>query len=208
MLAPEQVELWVRERGPWLYWSFSNERLWPWILRDGIQPQDVAGVPTLLAGMEPRPGHIYFMTDPTPRARFAAFVGNEPQVRVHMGHLDRANFACDEDRIGAHRPLASHRDEVKALPRRRCLSARQPGMKAGDWMNLHADIVDQPEWVWHSMHELTVAYLGGVPADVLDILPLHVLDDWEPADAGETYVEVPDGKRPAHYLGDMAALAR
>jgi len=61
---------------------------------------------------------------------------------------------------------------------------------------------------WHSMSELTVAYKGGVPADVLDILPLGVLDDWEPADAGEPYVKVPGGERPAHYKGDMAALAR
>ena len=140
------------------------------------------------------------MTDPTPTARRDAGVGAEPHARVDIRDLDLDCLATDEDRVGAKRSLEDHRWEVRRLSRWGELPARPPEMPAGEWMNLHDGIVDGPDWVWHSMTELTVAHRGGVEAALLKFLPLY-MGDWEPANPGEVYVEQPPGAPVAHYLG-------
>lgn len=150
--------------------------------------------------MASRPGHVYFMTDPTPRARLAAGAGAEPHARVDIRSLHLKHLVTDEDRVGAARPLSTHRWVVQQLSGWGELPARPRKMPAGEWMNLHHDIVDRPDWVWHSMTELTVAHRGGVEAALLTFLPLY-MGDWEPADPGEVYVEQPPGAPVAHYLG-------
>jgi hypothetical protein len=187
VLTEEQRDAWIWDHGPWLYWSLYNPRLWPLVMRDGIQPSIVTGQKGLHGEMPPRPGHVYFMTDPTPAARLAAGVVNEPQARVDIRNLCLDRLATDEDRVGAHRPLSTHRYEVQQLPRWNELPERPEEMTAAEWMNEHSEIVDQPEWVWHSMTELTVAHRGAVKFELMEVLPLYVLEDWEPAAEGETF---------------------
>jgi hypothetical protein len=201
VLTEELRTTWVAEHGPWLYWSLNNPRLWPWVLRDGIQPSDVTGRPGLLPGMESRPGHIYLMTDWIPRARIAAFVVGEPAVRVDMRALELDRFATDEDRMGATRALLDHAPEVKQLPGWSQLSRRPATTSAAQWMNDNSQVVDQAEWVCFSMSEYTVAYRGGIEIALLEVLPLYVRDDWEPADPGEEFVQPPPGTPAAHFTG-------
>lgn len=201
MLTKAQRDEWVDEHGPWLYWSLPNQRLWPWVLRDGIQPRDITGQAGISPGMSSRPGHIYFMTDCIPAARVAASVVNEPHARVDIRRLELHRFATDEDRLDAGSSLASHTGAVRQLPRWDELTERPMGMQVGDWMNEHTVIVDQCEWVRFSMRWLTVAYRGGVDASILEFLQLYLDLDWEVARPGERYLELPRGATPAHYIG-------
>jgi hypothetical protein len=201
VLTAEQRDAWVWDHGPWLYWALFSQEVWPWVMRDGIQPRSVTGQSGMTSAMESRPGHIYFMTEPTPLARRAAGVVNEPQVRVDIRRLKLCLFATDEDRVGAQRPLAQHRQTVKNLSGWSDLTDRAPGVSTGEWMNQNTDVVDRADWVWHSMTELTVAYNGGVGRDLLELLPLYVHDDWRPAQPGEEYVKQPLGHPAQGYIG-------
>lgn len=203
-LTEELRNKWIWNQGPWLYWHFSNARLWPWVLRDGIQPRTVTGQTGQHLNMKSRPGHVYLLTQPTPAARLAADVIGEAQVRVDLRRLHLDRMATDEDRVGAKKPLAQQRDVVKDLSDWAHLPERQPSEQVGDWMNTNAGIVDAPDWVFHSMTEYTVAHRGGIPAHLCEWLPLYLLDDWEEADPNELYVEVAPGQRAQHYKGDLA----
>lgn len=61
-LTAEQIEEWIGDHGPWLYWC-THAPLWPWILRDGIQPREPTGQGGLHADLRSRPGHVYLLTD-------------------------------------------------------------------------------------------------------------------------------------------------
>lgn len=202
MLTGEARDAWIRGNGPWLY-ACIRKYQWPFILRDGYLPRSETDEPTMLPAMEPRPGYVYLLTDWTPTARLNGGVHGlgEPQFRVDIRSLDRARFACDEDRIGATRPLLKQREEVKALPGWDELDERKDGETVGAWMNRHEHIVDQSEWVHFCMTENTVAYKGGIPAKLIVPLPLYFDDDWEAAELGERCEPPPKGSPPKHYKG-------
>ena len=196
-----QREAWVREHGPWLYWCNWKTRLWPWILRDGIQPPSATGQSGMHAGMPSRPGHVYFLTEPTPRARLAANAGTEPQARVNIRDLDLDRLATDEDRVNYALSPPAHQARIWSLPGFRDLPDRPGKERLAAWMNEHAAVVDQPAWVLFSMEHRTVAYRGGVAISQVDIIAPYICDDWEPACPGESFVEQSIGTPAAHYKG-------
>ncbi len=207
MLRADQVDGWIGSHGPWLYWRNPRLDVWPWVLRDGVLPRTETGQKGQVPAMESRPGHIYFMTDHTPRARAAGFVGGEPHLRIDIRKLDISRFATDEDRIRAHKKPKGGDFEETQLPGWRDLPERTDAL-VGDWMNTYSKILDQSEWVMYSMERLTVAYAGSVPFESFEVLPPYLLTDWEPADPGEEYVATPKGAVPRHYLGDPAYFLR
>lgn len=205
MLTATQRDAWILDHGPWLYWTLATSWQWPWILRDGIQPSARTGRVGVTVDMVSRPGHIYFMTDCIPAARIVAQASGEPDARVDIRMLDLARFATDEDRLDAGRPLANHDGPVKQLPRWAELPERPHGTSVGEWMNEQSSIVDQAEWVWHSMVGLTVAYRGGVEAAMLEFLPRYLSLDWEPACPPDECVEHPRTSPRSHFIGGRTA---
>lgn len=199
------MDEWIAGHGPWLYWCINDPTLWPWVLRDGIQPRMVTGQAGLHATMGSRPEHIYFLTDMTPRARLVAGATGEPQARVDIRSLDISRLGSDEDRVYGGVPLERHSPDVKALSRWAELATCGPDETVGDWMNRQTGIVDQPDWVQFSMENLTVAYRGNVVVDHLELLPLYLKCDWEPAEPGEEWPGSAGASGPAHYTGPPEA---
>lgn len=208
MLSASDILAWVDDYGPWLYWGVSHPARWPWILRDGIQPRTTAGVSGSMGkNMESRPGCIYFLTDWIYAARRASGVTGEPQVRVDIRGLDPARFVTDEDRIAADTAWGRQTAAIQGLPGWGTLTGPSSPSQVGAWMNSNAAVVDQREWVLHSMRGHSVAYVGGIAISDVEIIGPYVRDDWDPAPTGEPYTSAPAGQPPKYFKGLPETLA-
>ncbi len=198
MLDAGARDSWIEANGPWFYWAVWNLKLWPWILRDGIQPQTESQQRGLHAELPSRPGHIYFLTDWI-QAAWEAAGTVMPSCRVRIEHLELERLATDEDRVSAALRRGSQPEPASPLPGWDEVGRCPEPDDLGEWMNARSSVVDQTEWVSFSMRNRTVAYRGSVPRRHLEILYSSIEEWWEPAEPGEVFSEATEPA--AHFIG-------
>jgi len=167
-LRRDWLDDWVRNGGTdgWFYHRVFAEQLLPWILRDGLLPRSQTRVSGLQPGMPSRPTHIYLVTHTDRRAFEEAGMGSgPPHLAVHAGSLDPDAIDSDEDKIGAD--LTKPPAAVLTLPGASSLRWRQRGELVWKWAAANTGVIDQPEWVKHSLQQGAVAYRKPIPLGAL-----------------------------------------
>ncbi len=184
-LSEDHLAEWIATApgGGWLYHRIALEQLLPWVMRDGLLPRQTTGMAGIHFGMASRETHIYLATSNDPMIFAAAGMGEGlAHIRVHASDLRAELMDSDEDKIGGYDRLRS--DAIMRLPGAQSLVWPASGSSVGLWAAASSEVIDQPEWVLHSLQQGAVAYRGVIAVQHLRFAA-DARSRWRPADRGD-----------------------
>jgi hypothetical protein len=173
------IECWVRTNGPTLKHQTSEPAI-PFIKREGLSPRALRDSPGAHRGpMSSRPSCAYLYTP------YGDGASKSPTLTVSIDDLNPGLLRSDEDWIGGH-GLHYGGTGLDELPQFRNVLWPGKAEQVGEWGDRWSEIIDQPEWVLHSMKQGALAYEGVIPFSALSFTE-RVDEMWLEADVNATF---------------------